>query len=184
MIFNVAQLLKSPVGTTQTGALDDADTLDLREEGIERAGPITGTVRLHRTNQGIYADGRVEVPVRLQCTRCLDEFTTTINFPLREEYYPTIDVNTGVPVPAPESELAFPIDRHHEVDLREAIRQNLLVALPVKALCREDCAGLCPQCGKNLNEGPCDCVPETADARFAVLRDLLAQDEPAGTPDA
>lgn len=184
MIYNVAQLLKSPVGTVQAVELDDEDVLDLREEGIERAGPITGTVRLHRTNQGIYADGKVNVPVRLQCTRCLDEFDTTVAFPLREEYFPTIDVNTGLPVQPPDSELAFPIDRHHEVDLREAIRQNLLVALPVRALCREECAGLCPQCGKNLNEGPCDCQEDTEDARFAVLRDLLVRNEPAGTPDA
>lgn len=183
MIYNVAQLLKSPVGSVQTVALDDEDTLDLREEGIERAGPITGTVRLHRTNLGIYADGKVNVPIHLQCTRCLDEFDTTITFPMREEFYPTIDVNTGLPVVPPESELAFPIDRHHEVDLREAIRQNLLVAMPVRALCREECAGLCPTCGKNLNEGPCDCQPETEDARFAVLRDLLAQENTAGTPE-
>lgn len=179
MIFNVAQLLKAPVGTAQTVELDNEDHLDLEDEQTRLAGSITGTVRLHRTNQGIFASGTATVPVRLECSRCLREFTADIIFPLREEYYPTIDVNTGLPVPPPESELAFPINRHHELDMREAIRQNLLLALPTRALCREECAGLCPQCGKDLNEGPCDCQPQIEDERFSALRSLLDGNEPA-----
>jgi uncharacterized protein len=174
MIFNVAQLLKSPVGTAQTVELDPNDRLKVEEEDVHLAGPVMGTVRLHRTNQGIYASGTVSVSVRLECSRCLKEFTSTISFPLEEEFYPTIDVNTGLPVPAPENiDLAFPINRHHELDMREAIRQNLLLAMPARTLCREDCAGLCPQCGKNLNEGPCDCRLEVEDERLSALRELL-----------
>ena len=56
----------------------------------------------------------------------------------------------------------------------------LLVALPLKPLCREDCAGLCPQCGANLNEGPCGCEPDTEDDRWAALRELKLEDLPAG----
>lgn len=177
MIFNVAQLLKSPVGSSQTVELDDNDRLELQDGEAELAGPVTGEVRLHRTNQGIYADGTAHVPVKLECTRCLTEFEQTIDVPIQEEFFPTIDVNTGLPVPSPEpeNELAFSISRHHEIDMREAIRQNLVVNLPVRALCREDCAGLCPTCGKDLNEGPCDCQPDTTDDRFAPLRDLLEQ---------
>ena len=114
------------------------------------------------------------MPVELECTRCLKHFTTTVTVPIREQFYPTIEVNTGVPVPPPENdELSFPIDRNHLLDLREAIRQNLVLALPMRTLCKEECAGLCPTCGKDLNEGPCDCPPEVADERFSALRDLL-----------
>jgi len=114
------------------------------------------------------------VPVELECTRCLKRFTTTLSVPLREQFYPTIEVNTGVPVPPPENdELSFPIDRNHLLDLREAIRQNLVLALPMRTLCSEECAGLCPTCGKDLNEGPCDCPTEVADERFSALRELL-----------
>ncbi|HEU5349156.1 MAG TPA: DUF177 domain-containing protein [Ktedonobacterales bacterium] len=174
MIFNVAQLLKSPVGTTHDVDLDNDDKLDLKDDEVELAGPVSGSLRLHRTNQGIFATGMVTVPVHLTCTRCLKEFNDDFTFPLREEFYPTIDVVTGMPVPAPDDpELSFPINRHHEIDTREAIRQNLVLALPMSALCREDCAGLCPHCGKDLNEGPCDCKPEVVDDRFAVLRELL-----------
>ena len=178
MIYNVAQLLKAPPGTVQTVALDDADRLDLRDDEAQLAGPITGEVKLHRTNQGIFADGYVEVPVTLECTRCLKSYVLPLRFPLREQFYPTIDINSGLPVPPPDDdELSFPIDRNHLLDLREAIRQNLVLSLPAKPLCREDCAGLCPHCGKDLNEGPCDCREEVTDERFSALRDLLQQTE-------
>jgi uncharacterized protein len=173
MIYNVAQLLKAPVGTSLRVDLDPADMLTLDDERVSLAGDVEGSVKLHRTNQGILADGAVSVPVRLQCDRCLDEYTMTATFPLREQFYPTIDVNTGVPLPDDPEELAFPIDHNHLLDLREAIRQNLLLALPMQSVCRDDCAGLCPQCGKSLNDGPCDCVPEEEDVRFEALRALL-----------
>ncbi len=173
MIYNVAQLLKAPVGTSLRMDLDPADGLDLDEERVRLAGEVSGSVRLHRTNQGILADGTVTAPVEMRCDRCLEPFATTVTFPLREQYYPTIDVNTGVALPAIEDEIVFPIDQNHLLDLREAIRQNLLLALPIQAICREDCAGLCPHCGQNLNIGQCDCVEDAADDRFAPLRALL-----------
>ena len=57
--------------------------------------------------------------------------------------------------------------------------KNLLLALPTRALCREECAGLCAQCGKDLNEGPCDCQPQIEDERFSALRSLLGGGESA-----
>jgi uncharacterized protein len=173
MIYNVAQLLKSPVGTSLRVALDPEDQLDLTEPDVRLAGPVAGSVRLHRTNQGIVVDGEANVPVELRCDRCLEPFAATVTFPLRERFCPTIDVNTGLPLPAADDELVFPIDHNHLLDLREAIRQNLLLALPMQLACRPDCAGLCPQCGHNRNEGACDCVPETDDPRFEALRALL-----------
>ncbi len=173
MIYNVAQLLKAPVGATMRVELDPADHFALDEEGVRMAGELTGTVRLHRTNQGILADGQITAEVERQCDRCLEPYTSTVTFPLREQFYPTIDITTGVPLPAAEDELVFPIDQNHMLDLREAIRQNLLLALPMRSVCREDCRGLCPRCGRNLNAGPCGCEPEAADERFGPLRALL-----------
>jgi uncharacterized protein len=178
VIYNVAQLLKAPVGTAQRAPLDNNDELELEENEARLAGPVTGQVRMHRTNQGIFVDGVAEVPVELQCTRCLKTFTETFPVPIRELFYPTIDVETGVPVLPPENDdLSFPIDHNHVLDLREAIRQNLLLAMPIKTLCKEDCAGLCPECGKDWNEGPCDCETMVDDDRFSALRQLLEQSE-------
>jgi uncharacterized protein len=176
MIFNVAQLLKSPVGTTQDVVLDDSDSLDLREGEARLAGPITGHARLHRTNESIVVDGVAHIPVTLECSRCLTEFTATLDVPLRETFYPSIDIETGLPVRLPEDETAFVIDDHHQIDLREAIRQNLVLALPIQPLCREDCKGLCPECGRDLNVEPHTHETEARDERFAALRQLLEAD--------
>ncbi len=176
MIFNVAQLLKSPIGTTQDVVLDDSDSLDLRDGEARLAGPITGHARLHRTNESIVVDGVAHIPVMLECSRCLTEFTTTLDAPLRETFYPSIDIETGLPVRLPEDETAFTIDDHHQIDLREAIRQNLVLALPIQPLCREDCKGLCPECGRDLNVEPHTHETEARDERFAALRQLLEAD--------
>ena len=76
----------------------------------------------------------------------------------------------------PEDETAFTIDDHHQIDLREAIRQNLVLALPIQPLCREDCKGLCPECGRDLNVEPHTHETEARDERFAALRQLLEAD--------
>jgi uncharacterized protein len=81
-------------------------------------------------------------------------------------------VITGMPLDPFDEDEIFPIDAYHEVDLTEAVRQNVLLALPMVTICREDCKGLCPQCGHDLNLGPCECKPEV-DARLSVLEQLL-----------
>lgn len=176
MIYNVSQLLKSAPGATLDVVVDNDDQLDLREGEAELTGPVTGALRLHRTNQGIYVDGVISTTVRLQCVRCLRDFEQPLEFHLREEFYPTVDVTSGVPVSGPHDADAFAIDSHHQVDAREAIRQGIVLALPMNPLHSPDCAGLCPRCGKDLNDGPCDCQPEEVDDRFAALRAMFPDD--------
>ncbi|GAC1447214.1 MAG: hypothetical protein PVSMB4_02000 [Ktedonobacterales bacterium] len=81
-MYNVTQLLKAPVGTSQRVELDPDDHLDLGGDGVRLAGAVTGVVRLHRTNQGVLADGTVTAPVELQCGRCLEPYTDVVTFPL------------------------------------------------------------------------------------------------------
>lgn len=172
LIFNVAQLLKAPVGSSIAYDLHEDDVQ--LDEDIKVVGPLNGHVRMRRTNQGLLLDGWVELTLELSCTRCLKTLEQPMHVNFEEQFYPTIDVITGLPsAPFAEEEI-FPIDAHHEVDLTEAIRQNVLLALPMVTLCQENCQGLCPQCGHDLNLGPCACKPE-ADSRWSVLEQLLQQ---------
>jgi uncharacterized protein len=171
MLYNVAQLMKASIGATLEA--------DIHEEGIQLdedlkvIGPIDGHVRIRRTNQGLLVDGWVDLTLQLECNRCLKEFEHPMHITFMEQFHPTVDVFTGVSLPPIEDEDIFPIDAHHQVDLTEAIRQHVLLDIPMAMLCKEDCAGLCSQCGKDLNLGPCDCEPEVADSRFSVLQQLL-----------
>jgi uncharacterized protein len=89
-----------------------------------------------------------------------------------EEYLPTIDVHTGAPVEPPEGqEDAYRIDRRHMLDLSEPIEQYWTMALPMAPACSDDCAGICPVCGKDRTPGHA-CEAEGGDDRWAKLRQL------------
>lgn len=174
MIFNVAQLMKAPVGTTFESDIDE-EQVQL-DNDLKIIGPLKGHVRLRRINQGLLADGWVDITLQLSCTRCLKEFEQPMHVTFEERFYPTVDVVTGMPLPPVDAEDAFPIDSHHLVDLTEPIRQQVLLDIPMVTLCKEDCAGLCSQCGQDLNLGTCTCEPEV-DSRLSILKTLL-QDQP------
>ena len=170
MIYNVAQLMKAPVGTTQVNDFHEEDFQ--AGDDIQVVGPLDGHVRMRRTNQGLLVDGRVDLTLQLECNRCLKVFEQPMHITFEEQFYPTVDVVSGLPLASFDEEEIFPIDAHHELDLTEAIRQNALTALPMVTLCQEDCKGLCSQCGHDLNLGPCQCKP-IVDARLSVLEKLL-----------
>lgn len=172
--FNVAQLLQEVVGATRRYDLDD-DRLDL-EDGLF-VHPVLGHVRLTRTQNGVLADAEVRGDVVLECGRCLTEFSQPIEFPFSEEFYQTVVVNTGARLPKPEEPDVFLIDENHKLDLADPMREYALLNVPMLPLCQEACKGLCPECGQNLNEGPCDCQTDQDDDRLAVLKKLLDQSE-------
>jgi uncharacterized protein len=103
----------------------------------------------------------------------LESFSTTVDFTLEEEFHPTIDISTGAKLPSEDGkDEATLIDDQHIIDLLEVMRQDILLALPPRPLCKPDCAGLCSQCGQNLNEGPCTCEQPLDDPRWEALRAL------------
>lgn len=173
MLYNVAQLLKAGVGTDLRQPIEG--TIDLESTEVESIAPIDGEVRFQRTNVGILATGAFESRVRMQCIRCLEPVDEDITVSFDEMYLPTIEVNTGRPMPPITEELGFAIDARHHLDLAEMIRQQVILALPMQPLCREDCAGICPICGGNRNFNPCNCEAE-ADARWVELARLSLDD--------
>jgi uncharacterized protein len=172
--LNVAGLLKESAGAARDYPLDVApEALAGLLEEARPAAPLRGELRLMRTPRSIFVRGRLETRVAVECNRCLDEFEFPLELDVEAEFFPEVDVTTGQALPAPDDDLAFTIDHNHELDLQEVVRQNLLLALPMQALCAEDCQGLCPQCGHNLNSGPCEHVGQVTDERLASLASLF-----------
>jgi uncharacterized protein len=166
MQTNVAQLLKAPVGSIRSLPVDD----DLEDNGIVYH--VQGEVMLVRSNSSILAMGTLATQTKITCSRCLKPFTLKIPLKIEEEFFPTIDIITGMKLPKPEDPGSFTIDEHHILDLTEAIRQYIVTAMPMKPLCKAECAGLCSICGKDLNMGNCGCRQETIDPRWAELLKL------------
>jgi uncharacterized protein len=172
VLFNVAQLLQEPIGSERVYSVDGSipsaqpDTPDT---------DVRGRVRLTRTNRGLLAYAELDTVARDACSRCLRPAETPLHISLREEFLPTVDVHTGQPLPPldeGEDSDAFRIDEHHHLYLGEAVRQAMVMQEPMRPLCRPDCAGLCPTCGADLNEGPCACPEEPVDERWSALRGL------------
>lgn len=152
MQINVAQQLKAPVGTSRRASFQEVG-----ESPNGGATLVHGELNLTRTDRGILVQGTMTLEARVECSRCLREFDYPLTLSIEEEYYPTHDVLTGATVSLPQEERSFTIDEDHIINLAEAVRQYSILGLPMKPLCRPECAGLCPRCGQNLNEGPCSC---------------------------
>lgn len=174
MLFNVAQLLKDPIGSSREFDLDEA--ADLLDDVPARA-QYVGHLKMIHINDGVLAESEVRTTAEVVCSRCLRPVEVPLRVAFTEEYRPTIDLATGLPLPVREGEEYFRIDEYHTLNLTEAVRQYALLNLPQFALCREDCAGLCPSCGQDLNQGRCACARGPGDARLAVLAQLLGDSE-------
>ncbi len=167
MQFNVSSLLKEHTGATREHAIDD----DVRIDGATRH--ITGDVRMDRTPDGILVRARMHGTSDGECSRCLKPIVYPVEVDFEEEYIPLVDVDTGAHVEPPEGEEdAYRISARHILDLRESTRQYWSMALPMAPLCRADCPGLCPVCGKELAAGGHRCTREQIDDRWAKLAKL------------
>jgi len=179
--INVAGLLKETAGAARDYDVDaaPAELAELLEDARPGA-PLRGRLRLLRTPRSIFVRGRLTTDVVVDCSRCLVEVDTPLTLDLDTEYFPEVDISTGHPLEVPDDDLAFTIDPNHELDLREMVRQDILLQIPMHPLCAETCRGLCPECGANLNEGSCeheghdvDAGPAVVDERLAALARLL-----------
>ncbi len=178
MQFNVAQLLKEQSGQMRQYTLHE-DIRQLDPE-ITVLSALDGNVQMIRTTDGVYVTGKLRCSLELNCARCLDPFALPLTFTLEEEFRPTIDILTGARLPITnDDESATRIDEKHILDLSEVVRQNILLAIPPSPICRTQCAGLCPTCGKNRNDGACECKPDPIDPRFEILKQLLDEQSQA-----
>lgn len=165
MRYNVAQLLMGPTGAQR--AYDFEEEIRNLEPELEPLQPLSGSVVLMRTSQGILVIGTLQTMFETTCRRCLEPCDTKVQVELEEEFYPAAQIAEE------ELDEALLIDEHHILDLTEVIRQELLLAEPTQALCSSGCAGLCPHCGGNRNLGKCQCDEPAIDLRWSALQALL-----------
>ncbi len=170
MFFNVSQLLKELSGSTRTF---DADDFASVRDGAPLTS-VTGTVKMMRTDAGIWVSADLETYVDCQCSRCVMDMEQVVRMKIEEEYLPEVDVNTGARLNIPD-ELSdnFYIDATHMLDMSEAIRQYFGLNMPFSPVCRDDCKGLCLTCGADLNDTKCSCDDVIRDPRWGALLDFV-----------
>ncbi len=148
------------------GQVDPGDPL-LADLEFGLTTPLTVQLEAHQAGPDVLVRGRMQGEVELPCARCL----TPVRRMLDEEV--TLLYVEGVDEVAAEEQEVYPLpEKGWTLDLGPALREHLVLAAPRHALCREDCRGLCPTCGADRNEAPCECGASTVDERWAALRRL------------
>lgn len=178
MLIRVADIEFRPLEFEQEfrpGAIDFGS--DLRQIGTLKA---KGRAELVREHHG----GKVIVPnIRLigdfsgdfeaNCARCLEPVAQHLEKSFDLIYRPLGSDRRADEVSITEAETEIGYYQGDGMELADSLREQVLLALPIKVVCREDCKGFCPNCGKNLNvEGACSCAPTLADPRWDALKEL------------
>lgn len=160
MLFNVSQLLREPVGSTRHPALEP-------EPPVHR-----GTVTLIRVPTGVLVRCDADVLIDTTCSRCLAPIATPEHIHFEEIFVQQVDPVTGARMAEPDDPEAFRVDLNHMIDITEAVRQYTETVTEMQPLCREDCPGLCPDCGQDLSIAKCACERSPLDSRWAALAAL------------
>jgi len=150
MIINVAGL---PQGRTIAESRERPETLGFEPEDWRVTAPILVHAEITRMGFDVYIDMKISTKVELTCGRCLEPYETDISIRDRILFVPAKEGSQGR-----TAEGGVFLYRNSEIDLADRIWELVREAIPMKPLCKADCKGLCPHCGTNLNEGPCDCV--------------------------
>ena len=143
-----------------------------RESDYTVAAPVDLQFDIFKDKQQYRLVGRVKTTLELACGRCLEPFTLPVDQPFDLRYQPHAQ-NTGEGErEIEEDDLTTAFYENDEIDLGQLMREQFYLALPMKPLCNDDCKGLCPICGTNLNRGTCDCNRQWEDPRLAALKTL------------
>jgi len=119
-----------------------------------------------------HLSGTLRTAVRLECCRCLESFAIPVDVDVDLLYLP-FSANAGEgELEVEEDDLSTAYYREDQIDLGQLVREQIQLTLPMKPLCRQDCRGLCPECGVNLNLQTCRCQPRWADPRLDALKAL------------
>ena len=142
----------------------------------EFSAPIGTILRVQRIGDMVEIDGDIETSVRLPCSRCLQPFETHLksHFALTCLHRATDDIEDSEPqeVELSAENMGIVYYQGEKINLKDTIQEQVVMAFPFRALCRQDCRGLCPKCGADLNEDLCDCDRRSSPGKFAVLKNL------------
>jgi uncharacterized protein len=163
LVVNAAELLREPGLHKHVSARVAPADVDVEHEAV--VGDVGVELDLRSSIDDVVVTGMLEIPWRGVCRRCVRELDLVVPVAVEERYAESPELV--------ESGDAMPIDRG-QIDLAGLIRDETLLTAAEERLCRDDCAGLCPNCGADLNEGSCSCLAAPADDRWGVLEQLRA----------
>ena len=145
--------------------------LTVGQEKVVFDGPIKVEADLVFTQKDVLVEGKITAKAQVICHCCLEQFILDIEAPLKEIFVTTAQYDLLTEKEQEEGNINW--YQNDQINLLPLIEQALYLALPMKAVCKENCQGLCPRCGCNLNVNKCECRDDKVDPRLAVLQQLF-----------
>ncbi len=162
-----------------TDALDRTiEPGDLPQEGevYRVVAPVRLVAEIHKDHTRFRLVGTVTGELELDCSRCLEPYRLPVNMSFDHRYLPQSEAGADKDVEVEDDDMDTSYYRDEQIDLGELVREQFYLALPMKPLCAEDCKGLCPECGTNLNLSRCGCQQVWEDPRLAALKSMSNHD--------
>lgn len=172
MILNLARIKQTPGSVAEFDFQKQTVDLDFKGQDIKKIGSVKVKGQIENLGDRIFqVTGQVEVAANTLCSRCLTPTQIKLNIDL------SLKFSDVVSKPGKDEEDEDIILFHgDEIDLYPQILEEIILNWPSQILCKNDCRGLCPNCGANLNLDSCECNIDNIDPRFAVLKQLLKSD--------
>lgn len=155
----------------------EPEEIVLDEEHVRLTAPpeVSGRVRL--SGREVRLRGKISARAEVDCDRCLKTVATPIETEFDVTYVPEEDYRASDAAELQEEDLSLSVFDGETIDVNELVREQLLLALPARALCGEECKGLCPVCGADRNADACNCESPEIDPRWAGLLKAVTSDE-------
>ena len=161
---------------TEVGPAD----LEVAEEQYQFTKPIRVLLDIDKGDEDIMLRGTIVAPADVQCSRCLEPYEDDVNVPFSLVVHRLSAESPMLRDGVDEEGILFIPRSAASVELRDEVRSALILALPINPVCRADCRGLCPICGRDLNEGACGCESTGTDSRWAALEALRRREPDSG----
>ena len=127
---------------------------------------------LMKAGEVVHVRGEIKIAMTAACARCLEEVDSSVRSQVEVALFPADKaLEPGLEVELTEEDLGVSLYRDQVIDLGQIVRDEVVLQLPISLVCRNSCAGLCDNCGANLNEGVCGC-PKRFDIRWSTLQDV------------
>lgn len=170
MFLSVKELELEPVDFSLSVP---AASLDLLPAGVSQPDPIhiSGHAAFKPALSQIRLHGQIAGAVQCACDRCLEPFPVRVDSPFDLIYEPSGQAPEQSELALSEEDSGVGFYENGGIELADAVREHILLLLPMQRLCRDNCLGLCPVCGVNRNEQPCSCAQPRTEERWAALRD-------------
>lgn len=162
MKVNVAQLRRTEGGSEKYRFSKSLPSLQLGPEEYVFQTPLKVTIDVVNTGKSLLARGWVQSLLGVSCSRCLKEFSFPLEFEFEDEWLP-------LELFSQEDDESVFVFEKDEFTIDERILEQCLLSLPMKFMCSEECKGLCPYCGADLNTNSCVCSNEIIDPRLEIL---------------